>query len=384
MEQREHLLIFGASARAAAFSALRANLSPWCADLFGDRDLEARCPSIRIPPSRYPHALLELAGRELPGPWIYTGGLENRPVLVNQMARLRPLWGNHGRALEDARSPSFVAFVLKDAGLPYPAVRKMLPKANREGVWLVKPLSGSGGSGIRFWTGRQSADIRRRRVYFQEYVQGEACAANYLGDGQRTRLLGVTRQLVGESWLHAAPFHHCGSIGPLALEPGLQAAFERMGRVLAEGCGLRGLFGVDCVLRGGVAWPVEVNPRYTASIEVLEFATGIAALGLHRKIFDPTAPEPLTLSPGGPVVGKAILFAKKALSFPSEEPWLAALRSRSGFDEPPAYADIPHAGERIEAGRPVLTFFSRAHSVAECHDSLRLLAEDLDHWLFGQ
>src|SRR5437763_9510980 len=35
--QGEHLLILGASTRAAAFSALRAGLRPSCADLFSDR-----------------------------------------------------------------------------------------------------------------------------------------------------------------------------------------------------------------------------------------------------------------------------------------------------------------------------------------------------------
>ncbi len=38
MASPQHLLIFGASARAAAFSALRAGLQPWCADLFADAD----------------------------------------------------------------------------------------------------------------------------------------------------------------------------------------------------------------------------------------------------------------------------------------------------------------------------------------------------------
>ena len=44
----EHLLLFGASVRAAAFSALRAGLRPWCADLFGDADLQARCPALAL------------------------------------------------------------------------------------------------------------------------------------------------------------------------------------------------------------------------------------------------------------------------------------------------------------------------------------------------
>jgi hypothetical protein len=39
----------------------------------------------------------------------------------------------------------------------------------------------------------------------------------------------------------------------------------------------------------------------------------------------------------------------------------------------PAFADIPEAGQVIEAGRPVLTFFSRGGE-----DQLRRIAVDLD------
>ena len=47
MKPEESLLIVGGSTRAAAFSALRAGLRPWCADLFADLDLQQRLPSAR-------------------------------------------------------------------------------------------------------------------------------------------------------------------------------------------------------------------------------------------------------------------------------------------------------------------------------------------------
>ena len=61
------LLIFGASVRAAAFSALRAGLQPWCADLFADADLRARCPTIRVPAEVYPDGFLHHMTCEVPG-----------------------------------------------------------------------------------------------------------------------------------------------------------------------------------------------------------------------------------------------------------------------------------------------------------------------------
>src|SRR5689334_16729172 len=119
----EHLLIVGASARAAAFSALRAGLRPVCADLFADADLRARCTAWRVGPKDYPRGFLDVPALDSPGPWLYAGGLENRPDLVEAMARRRqPLWGNPAAVLRRVRSPFEVRAVLRAAGLPCPEV----------------------------------------------------------------------------------------------------------------------------------------------------------------------------------------------------------------------------------------------------------------------
>jgi predicted ATP-grasp superfamily ATP-dependent carboligase len=212
-----------------------------------------------------------------------------------------------------------------------------------------------------------------------------------VGDGSRARLLGVTQQLVGEAQLHAKSFRYCGSIGPLALEPDQHALFERLGNALAAGCGLCGLFGVDCILADGVPYPVEINPRYPASVEVLEYATGTAALALHWQTFQSQGSELVHPSPSlknpqgqsaGPIVGKAILFAWQSLIFPREGPWTETLRAPGDIWQAPAFADIPHAGEHIEVGRPILTFFARANSVVECRERLWQVAADLERSLY--
>lgn len=384
MNAAEHLLLFGASTRAAAFSALRAGLRPWCADLFADLDLHTCCPVVAIPAGDYPEGFVAVCREAPPGPWMYTGGLENRPELVDKLARLRPLWGNQTQVLRRARSPATIAALLDRSGLACPRVRDHGDEAPREGRWLVKPLAGAGGAGIRVWDGSGGAIRRRQQTYLQEFIEGEPCSAVYLGDGSKARLLGITRQLVGEDWLHAAPFHYCGSIGPLEPGPAERAGFERLGSMLAAGCGLHGLFGVDCVRRDGVPWPVEVNPRYTASVEVLEHALALPILGLHRSIFVPDAPAPASPARAAPaVIGKAILFARAALVFPEAGPWQRSLRQQPDPWELPAFADIPPAGQEIRAHRPILSFFARGPSPADCREALRRTAKALDRKLFN-
>ena len=382
MQGAGNLILFGASTRAAAFSALRAGLRPWCCDLFADADLQARCPAMRLP-SAYPNGFLDWIGAELPGPWMYTGGLENRPYLVERMARRRPLWGNDGPALLLARNPFVVRAAVRAAGLPAPAVREFVrrPPAGR---WLVKPVWGLG-EPIHPWTPADAADRPSLLVYVQERLEGESQAAVFCGDGRRADFLGVSRQLVGLDWLHAAPFRYCGSVGPLRPEPALRQTLEKLGAVLARRCRLCGLFGVDGVVRDGAFQPVEVNPRYTASVEILEYGSGLSAMAWHRAAFVPDAPRPARPAETvlAPCVGKAVLFAKADLTFPADGPWDDVLRAPPPPSWPPAFADIPRPHTRIRAGRPVLSFFVTADGPDACLDALRRAAADLDRCLFG-
>jgi predicted ATP-grasp superfamily ATP-dependent carboligase len=242
-------------------------------------------------------------------------------------------------------------------------------------------LAGAGGTGIRFWTPGDPPP-QPRREYLQEFIEGQPCAAIYVGNGHGCWLVGVTQQLIGETWLGAAPFHYCGSIGPMLVTPALLQAFGCLGSLLTEGFGIRGLFGVDCVVRDGYPYPVEVNPRYTASIEVLEYASGSAVLDRHCFMFEPELPEAPPGPVAAPVIGKAILFARDSLTFPADGPWMATLRQPGNIWELPDFADIPAAGTPIPAGRPILTFFVRGDSVNACQDALQQRAAELNRWLF--
>lgn len=374
------LLLVGASVRAAAFSALRAQLRPYCADLFADGDLAAICLTVRVAASEYPAAYRDIVRSAPPGPWMYTGALENHRGLVRQLADGRELWGNGAAALRKARDPKFIFELLQANGSCCPRVWVDSTQLPATGNWLLKPRCGAAGASVRPWDGKRS--LSPRRCFLQEYIPGDPHAAVYVGDGRAALLLGVTRQLVGETWLHARPFGYCGSMGPLFLQGRLRLGLERLGCTLAAGCGLRGLFGVDFILADGVPWPVEINPRYTASVEVHEYATGIQALALHRSVFENGVIPDVKCDRPNAVVGKAILYAMEDLAFPAKGPWLSVLEQPGPIDEIRDFADIPHGGERIPRGRPILTLLARAPTLAACRNALQRRAGELDRLFF--
>jgi predicted ATP-grasp superfamily ATP-dependent carboligase len=128
-----------------------------------------------------------------------------------------------------------------------------------------------------------------------------------------------------------------------------------------------GLFGVDFILDGqGVPWPVEVNPRYTASVEVIEMATGDSLLARHVDACRgrPVAP----LGSPGVFAAKEIVFAEKGGVFN-----LPAEVGRGTSNDPlgqPEVADVPEKGTAFRAGDPVLTVFARGPSMESCRKRL--------------
>jgi predicted ATP-grasp superfamily ATP-dependent carboligase len=383
------LIILGASTRAAAYSALRAGFQPWCIDLFADCDLAAIAHVTQLPADEYPHGFVRAVAESAPNaPIVYTGGLENHPEVYLELAKLRPVWGYlHPEPFagdNSIRNPLALSAFCAKTRLPYPPISENGVGVPADGTWLCKPRSGTGGKNIALWRGQFLAEPER--FFFQRIQSGTPLAATYVNAGKMTRFIGLTRQLIGISFLHSpGSFTYCGSIGPLPCQAGtpLFEQCSRVGKTLGlPDPYLRGLFGVDLIWDGEVAYLIEVNPRYTASVEILEWSDpAISTLDLHAQAFGTVqsktscANHPAKQDSKG-LYGKAIYFAPERISFPNNGPW----KVTTPVDpwRVPSYADIPEAGSVIDKGQPVLTFFASGENESQIERQLRSVAMELD------
>lgn len=360
------LIVLGASVRAAAYSAIRAGFAPHAIDLFADRDLAAVCPAVKI--ARYPGEFLKALAAAPNAPWMYTGGLENHPLLVDRLAEARPLLGNRGSVLRQVRDPLRLAQAVKSAGLPFPkmALSRVDPKDNER--WLVKPRRSGGGLGIRFAT---AEDLQHppRGTYLQQHIAGEAASAVFVAAGGQVKLLGVTRQLLGRDFAIERQFLYVGSIGPIPLSGAERTNVEWVGAGFAREFRLAGLFNVDFVKTGDALCPLEVNPRYSASVEVLERATGTNCLALHVAACATAALPSLSPPATGVTRGKAILYAAGDAIISARFDALVEHWNQPG--KPPDIADLPRVGETIRAGQPIVTVFAQGESLASVEMELR-------------
>ena len=356
-----HVLIAGVTTRAIAVSAAHAGYEVTAVDAFGDLDLRAVADVITLgaaPGTRFDPLAAAIVGERVPAGLVaYTSNLENHPKAVERLARGRRLLGNSPAVLTRVRNPIALSALLRRRGFATPATRATPATQSGVATWLLKPRRSGGGHRVERW---RPARPVPRGSYLQERIAGIPGSVIFAANGQDAVVLGLSRQLVGDSRFGAQGFRYCGSLIGSRTTP----VFPRQGEILETAAalagdvtrefGLVGLNGIDFIARKGVPYPIEVNPRYSASMELLERGQGPSMFELHVQACSGTLPSELEVRSG--IEGKAIVFARRDVTLGNTEAWVG----RQSF------GDVPHSGERIPYGRPICTVFARGSDQATC------------------
>ena len=363
-ERPRRLLVAGLTTRPLAVSAARAGWVVTAADAFGDLDLRA-CATVLCPRDAaggFDPLVAARAAARVPAPFAaYTSNFENHPGAVAALARGRRLLGNPPVVLRRVRDPLGLMRSLRRLGFETPATRATPPRAalDRSRRWLLKPRRSGGGHGTSAWTtGRRVS----RHHYLQERIVGLPGSVIFLADGRDAHVLGISRQLVGRPELGARGFRYCGSLmgpGLFPAEAALHRRAEALAAATARAFGLVGLNAMDFIARAGMPWPIEVNPRFSASMELLEQGGGLSLFALHADACSGRLPR-RAAPPLSRVHGKAIVFARRDVTPPAASRWLGD----------PGMADIPAPGEPIPRGRPICTVFAAGADARSCMRAL--------------
>jgi predicted ATP-grasp superfamily ATP-dependent carboligase len=359
----EQIVVAGISTRAFAASAARAGYHVTAVDAFGDLDLRRTADVI----SRWPEdggqfkpMTAAIAADAAPGGLAcYTSNFENYPAAVERLARGRTLLGNRASVLRRVRNPILLMHTLGQLGFEIPGTRSSPPDRNAQGPWLIKPRRSGGGHGTRVWRRNQPLP---RTHYLQQRVAGVPGSILFAADGRHAVLLGVSRQLVGDTRLGARGYRYCGSLlGPPEILFPEQSNLVEVARGLASAVArefmVRGLNGIDFIATDSVPCPIEVNPRYSASMELLEHDGSRSIFQAHEQACRGILPNPMK---SGVVRGKAVVFARKNVVMGDTRAWL----------EDTSVADIPHPGDRIMRGRPICTVFASGDDADSCYERL--------------
>lgn len=295
-------MIFGASVRAAAEDARTSGQEIIAVDLFGDQDTRDICtlwqpldfdqPAISIESAvdKYRQANHALDSDQ-PMAVVATGGLESfaekLACLPSQFFFAGPSW----HQIQQLRSPTFLhesalktdlLFPRSQATLDAPEERSHPENASNQ-RWLQKRRYSAGGMAVKT-VDQQAAKtipLDPRNDYFQQQVDGQLIGVNFLSLAGRARSLGVVRNYCHRSADH--PFLYGGSFGPIKIQNTLFDRITALAQHIVDTTGLVGCFGIDLIAdrQSDRCWLLEVNPRYTASMEVLNVHSQQSFIALH-------------------------------------------------------------------------------------------------------
>jgi predicted ATP-grasp superfamily ATP-dependent carboligase len=378
------VLVAGVSTRAAAESAARAGFAVTAIDAFADVDQHPSVRALSLGDEFSPAAAAR-HGRNISCDAVaYGSNFENHPRAVALLTQGRVLWGNAPDVVRRVRDPKLLSDALRRRGLAAPAVaddesqtesqtesrtesrtESQIPNPKSQVEWLLKPRASGGGHGIRRWQGGGEVP---HRYYLQERIDGTPASIVFVACGGAVVPLGFSRQLLGLEEFGVSGYRYCGNILTAGGEDDdvLDAA-HRVAAAIAEEFGLVGLNGIDLVVRDRIPYVVEVNPRWCASMELVERTYGLSVFGAHAAACSAGSLPMFDLASarrGATASGKAILFARRDCSVGDLR---VELKSLAGAGD---LRDIPHAGRAIRQGRPICTVFAAGRNATACRAEL--------------
>jgi len=372
LAEQMRILILGLSTRDIGQAAVRGGYNVLTLDYFGDRDqkqLVENYSLMRDFKLAFSAENLLRCSRYLTfEALVYISNLENHPEVVKELAEGHTLLGNTPQTLRKVRDWRTFRSFCHEEGIPFPFTIFCDEPLPKQGCWLRKPLKSGGGHGIAFWQGEPLDES----YFLQEYIDGISCSAAFVADSQKCVLIGIAEQLIGQKELGGRGFAFCGNILPLALPPhetdSALDAVKDMATKLTRRFGLRGVNSFDFVLTRplqgqGIPYLIEVNPRYTASMELIEWAYGLNVFSLHIRSFEGELPS-FSLPPQPHFYGKGIVYARRNAMMPETAEWKKKGRR-----------DIPFTGEQIRAGHPICTVLAQGVTRQDCWQNLAAAAE---------
>ena len=385
----------GASCRAAAQAAARAGCTRILAwDDFLDADLLeiAQARSLADFPEDSPQSLAELQGI----PLVLCGGMENRPDFIQRRIDQGMLCGVTGDMLRQLRSLESWQRWASESRIGWPMTVQDLSDPRLDSVrsesWMLKPLGRAGGVHVRAIASLEGLDrvanlgldpgIPKSDLwYLQQYVPGISIGVSYCTDSNwntgsnwntqsseppKTRIVGIARSILSEELDAPLPWIYRGSLAPYSVSPSVRASLERFAKTVAQSTGIRGLWQADFQIDpNGQLWLLEINPRWSASMELHELLQGYSWITEHVRILCDGASKrvPSPGSPAGQQIAKGIVYAPHGMHLSVAQVdrlwrsgWHGTLRELETAEF--CLADIPQSdplGVDFAEGMPIVT-----------------------------
>ena len=229
--------------------------------------------------------------------------------------------------------------------------------------YMLKPLQGAGGWKNRVVTEKSEIDEWFEEFQgpflLQEYVFGIPASVCCVTTGMEARALAVNVQIMRDS--PSVPFGFSGSCTPLMHPSAEQMISLAEKAALASGC--IGIIGIDFII-GDEVWAIEMNPRFQATLETVERATGINLVQAHIDACNGVISASIPQVPQYHQTSiRRILFAERDLIWPDHF-------AEGHLDLLVRFSDIPKKGTVFEPGHAMISVYGTGMDLSAAEQDL--------------
>lgn len=308
-DSSDALFVVGFSCRSLAQSARRQGFSPLVIDRCGDRDTReaAKLYSVWMPEEDLTEETIDLflidrpsrldLTSSFPRHCMLAGGTENQIDLIARLSRkfpdmMKPEQYASMRSWKNWRSWSEHSGMIFPRSwelgtiLSDPIELKCLPIDSTDShEYLIKRLDQAGGLGVSTWNPEEAPlashmALGARNGIIQERIDGQSVGVTFLSSAHGSLALGCTEAWPTQPHPWGA-FVYQGSVGPVSLQQEDWTLLEAFAKNVTIASQWRGLWQADFIRKGSHWYLLEINPRWTASMEILEASTGMELVRLN-------------------------------------------------------------------------------------------------------
>lgn len=374
------LTAVGFSTRALVQCARREGMSVRSLDCCGDRDtLELACAAQLIELSD----LSWIKSLEPSTRVILAGGLEDSaealdllsqvdPTIIPEQYRQMRDWRNWRRWSLGSGIKFPSTYLIEDwpGAQAASAIEPTNDAIRANQRWLWKKQRSAGGLGVKFIDSEKLSDPSLLRAndssesgILQEFVSGKSIGVSFLSSHRGTVILGMAASIPLQPHIWS-DFIYRGSIAPVGIPLWVKPLLHEFANSVLSSTGWCGLWQADFLLSERELYLIEINPRWTASMELIVYGYDLPLVTWHVNCQELSVSDwnsiqsniDLSQNKAHSRFRKEVRYANEDRIVSSDEHetwwqqrWIARERNEAG----PWYADIPQSHSALLKDAPV-------------------------------
>lgn len=265
---------------------------------------------------------------------IYGSGLECFPSTLNYLEQRFIVLGNSFQVFSKVQDKRQFFLTLQRNKISYPETCFQQPDNYAD--WLLKPLAGEGGIGIKKYLDETVSD---GECYWQKIAQGTPKSVLFIVNKTDFKIIGFHKQFITQ--IAEYEFVFSGLINQLLVDETLEQTLNNIVGKLVNEFSLKGINSLDFIENKGECSILEVNPRPSASMNLYGSTLFLKHIKSCLAIGEFDGVQPLKS-----LQAYKIIFAIETLTIDEQINW------------PIWVNDIPVAGSIIHTGEPICSIIA--------------------------